>query len=297
MTTISLGNSCKFATSLTLIAGLLGGCTSYQPTEGPPNDGEQSSSMAAASPVTPSAAPASAGQMVAASAAPLLPPTSTPTETAARTPTATTPKAVMTTLPPPPASSGFIDKSDTGSYLATPEYQEAAQYQEALERYLTDPFIVASYLATEKLIENSQVDVAGYSKLVIAPFGDLDRSERSTLLGKMISGQIASRFTQLGYQVMEADSSVRSVSQRYPASGYATGREPADLATRYNARAVIVGHYAISQDRIFVNARLIDTAVNNRVMSAYDYALPLDKTTLALVTGCLKQGQWICRLP
>lgn len=238
MATINLGNSCKWTTLLTLTAGLVGGCASYPSGEAPPDEAMRPAAAAA----TPSHAPAGPVQPAALS------------------------------VPPPPLAKGYTDKGVNASYLTTAEYEEALEYQAALERYLTDPFIVANHLATERLLRDSQVDVASYGRVAVAPFADLDRPGQVRHLGQMIGGQIATRLTQLGYPVAEADSG-------------------------YNARAVVAGHYVISQDRIFVSARLIDATANNRVVSVYDYALPLDKTTLGLVTGCFKQGQWICRLP
>jgi hypothetical protein len=189
---------------------------------------------------------------------------------------------VAWSVPPPPVAQSYTDKTVNASYLTTEEYREALEYQAALERYLTDPFIVANYLATERLLRDSQVDPARYSRLSVTAFTDLDRPGHAAHLGQMIGGQIASRLIQLGYPVAEAEYAGRD------ARGYGAG---------YQGAAMVVGHYAISQDRIFVNARLLDAGAGDRVVSAVDYALPLDPTTLGLITGCFRQGQWICRLP
>lgn len=222
---------------------------------------------------------ATTGQPAGSSAAMTYhPPAGVPTDSAV----APVVQPAALSVPPPPLAKGYVDKSATASYLTTEEYQEALEYQAALERYLTDPFIVANHLATERLLRDSQVDVASYGRLAVAPFTDLDRPGKSAHLGRMIGGQIASRLTQLGYPVVEVDGAAR---------------EAGGVGSSDRARAVIVGQYAISQDRIFVTARLIDTAVDNQVVSAVDYALPLDQTTLGLVTGCFRQGQWVCRMP
>ncbi len=267
----------NLAAPIALTATLLGGCASHPAADAPADQGEQSSAVAATvAPVSPAPAPAPVQPTVSGAYTPSSPASvNTPDSAPARLPV----RPAALTVPPPPPAKGYTDKTVPASYLSTEEYQEALEYQAALERYLSDPIIVANYLATERLLRDSQVDVAGYGQLAVMPFADVDRPERATPLGQMIGGQIASRLTQLGYRVAEA-------------------QYPADPAGRYNnPRAVVVGQYTVSQDRIFVNARLLDAGANNRLVSAVDYALPLDKTTLGLVTGCFRQGQWVCRLP
>lgn len=242
--------NCKSWTLIALAGSLVGGCAGY-----PPVEEAQSPSASPAASVTPGLTAGQSNQPMP----PVRP-------------------AVATIGPPPPSlANGYTDQTAQASYRSTPEYQEAVEYEAALDRYLTDPFIVANYLASEKLIGSSQVEVGGYGRLAILPFNDRDRPGQTTPLGRMIGAQMASRLTQLGYPVVEADDSARNAGSL--------------------AKAMIVGHYVVSQDRVFINARLMDTTVNHRVVSAVDYALPLDKTTLALVTGCFRQGQWVCRLP
>ncbi|MDQ5908038.1 MAG: hypothetical protein QG599_129 [Pseudomonadota bacterium] len=254
MKTLTFGNGSGFRgwTALAVLsAGLLSGCASY------PEADASAEAVEAPNPA-PTVQPA---------AAPVPPPTVQP---------------VAVSVPPPPMAQGYTDKTVNGSYLTTPEYEEALEYEAALDRYLTDPFIVANYLATEQLLRDSQVDMVRYRWLSVAPFTDLDRPGSGAHLGQMIRGQIASRLTQLGYSVTNADYAARDARGFY---------------TNDPTVGVVVGHYAISQDRIFVNARLLDAGASHRVVSAVDYALPLDQTTLGLATGCFRQGQWICRLP
>ena len=262
MTTSSLGDRRNWVTLLTF-ASLVGGCANYPAAEAPAVEDEQSLAAPSAPTYAPTYAPAPAAAYAPAYA-----------------PAPVRPAALS--IPPPPVARSHTDKTVTASYLTTEEYREALEYQAALERYLTDPFIVANHLATERLLRDSQVDPARYGRLAVTAFTDLDRSGHAAHLGQMIGGQIASRLIQLGYPVAEAEYAGRD------AGGYGAG---------YQGAAVVVGHYAISQDRMFVTARLLDAGTGDRQVSAVDYALPLDPTTLGLITGCFRQGQWICRLP
>ena len=60
-------------------------------------------------------------------------------------------------------------------------------------------------------------------------------------------------------------------------------REFRELARVHNASAVIVGTYTDGNTFVFVSLKLIDPA-SGIILSAHDYALPMDRQVRQLVT-------------
>jgi len=52
----------------------------------------------------------------------------------------------------------------------------------------------------------------------------------------------------------------------------------------------------VTADKVLINARFTDPS-GSTVLSAYDYAVPMDRTLFGLINGCYQEGRWICPLP
>jgi hypothetical protein len=97
----------------------------------------------------------------------------------------------------------------------------------------------------------------------------------------MIAEQIASRFAQCGYTVIEMKLRNQVFIER-GAGEFVLSRELRSIGESHNAQAVIAGTYALGKEVAYVNARVIRTT-DSVVMGAYDYSLPMGKNTRAML--------------
>ena len=68
------------------------------------------------------------------------------------------------------------------------------------------------------------------------------------------------------------------------AGEFALSRSIREISQSHNAAAVIVGTYAVARQSVFVQARLI-RAIDNLILSSYDYILPLGPDAKALLAA------------
>ena len=139
----------------------------------------------------------------------------------------------------------------------------------------------ASYAAADALLERAPWLRERGDPLLATTFMDINNLEASSALGRVIGEQIGSRFAQKGFTVIE----LKMRHNIFVAEG--TGelmlsRSLREISQSHNAAAVITGTYAVARQSVYVTARLI-RALDNRVLAAYDYALPYGPDAKALV--------------
>jgi TolB-like protein len=162
---------------------------------------------------------------------------------------------------------------------AEPTYEEAALYQ----------FIQANYKAADALLgatpvaaSTSNFASASGGVMLVATLADINRLEQSSALGRLITEHLSSRLAQRGRSVVEMK--LRgNVFVRNDQGEFLLTREIRELAREHNANAVVVGTYTDGGTYVFVSLKLIDPA-NGIILSAYDYALPMDRQVRQLVT-------------
>ncbi|MBN9697792.1 MAG: hypothetical protein J0L85_18540 [Zoogloea sp.] len=124
-------------------------------------------------------------------------------------------------------------------------------------------------------------DSSASAPFVVATLVNIDQLEQSSTLGRLISEQVASRMTQLGFSVLELK--VRNgVYMKRNEGELLLTREIKEVASTHNAQAVIVGTYAESATLVHVNLKVVNPSTNV-VIAAHDYALPLDKQVASLI--------------
>ena len=160
----------------------------------------------------------------------------------------------------------FLTACSTG-----PTYQDA-QISE---------FTQSNYAAVDKLVSGTAVPVVKDVPLLIATIVNIDALNQSSRFGRLISEQVATRLTQLGYNVVE----MKLRSDVYIKEG--TGemllsRDVRDLSKSYNAQAVVVGNYAVAAGYVYLTLKTV-TVTDNRVVGAVNYLLPLTENNKALL--------------
>lgn len=149
------------------------------------------------------------------------------------------------------------------------------------EQAANNPLIPANYKAADALLAQVRASLGKSQPLIIATVVNIDNLDQSSTLGRLISEQVATRFTQAGYRMVEMKFRNNVYVKRNQGELMLT-REIKDLAQSHDAQAVIVGTYGQSDDYVFINLKIIQPA-NNIVLAVQDYVLPLDSSTKALL--------------
>jgi hypothetical protein len=146
-------------------------------------------------------------------------------------------------------------------------------FYEVDSRAKTPPLIPLSYKAGDQLhAQLSGSEVAGYPMLA-ASFVDATNLENTNDLGRLLSQQVASRLSQLGYSVTEVQ--LRSDELRLePEAGLLVlSRDLSRVSTDVPAYSVLVGTYTVIERQIYVNARVLRTG-DGVALASSDFTLP-----------------------
>ncbi|WP_269532323.1 FlgO family outer membrane protein [Chitinimonas sp. BJYL2] len=152
-----------------------------------------------------------------------------------------------------------------------------AQYQAGVK----NPLIRVSYDAADQLLALAKPAIPKDAPLIAATFVNIDHLTHSSTLGRMLAEQVAARFTQQGYAMVELK--LRdSVFVQEGRGELLLSREVRDLSLAHNVQAVVVGSYAVTPEKIFLNIKIVRPQ-DNRVLSAHNIAVSVDETTQTLL--------------
>lgn len=141
-------------------------------------------------------------------------------------------------------------------------------------------FIQANYLAAESLQRQLGADY-GRATLLTATLVNIDSLGSSSTLGRLVSEQVSARFTQGGYRMVEMKFQNNVYMARDQGELMLT-REVHELASDYEAQAVIVGTYGESRDYVLINLKVVEPRTNH-VLAVYDYSLPIDENVRVML--------------
>lgn len=142
-------------------------------------------------------------------------------------------------------------------------------------------FTQANYAAVDKLVAATAVPIDKNTPLLVATIVNIDSLNRSSRFGRVISEQIASRLTQLGFNVTEMKLR-NDVYIREGTDELLLSRDVRDLSKNYNAQMVVVGNYAVASGYVYLTLKAV-TVTDNRVIAAVNYLLPLSENNQALL--------------
>lgn len=135
-----------------------------------------------------------------------------------------------------------------------------------------NPLISSSYAAADRLLTPvAKQELLGKDKRVlVASWVDVNQVSRTSIFGKMMAEQLASRLVQQGVAVMEVK--LRSSLFITEKGGeMLLSREIKEISQQHNAEAVIVGTYAdAGSSGVYVTVKLV-RAVDGLVMSATNF--------------------------
>jgi TolB-like protein len=138
------------------------------------------------------------------------------------------------------------------------------------------PFISTNYKAADTLIKQVGDRLNPSQAMIIATIVNIDELSSSSTFGRLVSEQVSARFSQAKFSMIEMK--FRDyVYMKQDQGELLLTREIKDVATNHNAQAVIVGTYALSEDRVYVNLKVIQPSTNI-VLAVHDYAFPMDES-------------------
>ena len=133
--------------------------------------------------------------------------------------------------------------------------------------------ISANYIAADRLISGSQRAILKDIPIIVATLVKLDNLDTSSNLGRLVSEQLTSRLTQLGYSVPQLK--LRdSIFVRSNQGEMVLSRDIHKIAVSHHAQAIVAGTYAVGADVVYVHVELIDSTTGHAI-SAYDYVIPM----------------------
>jgi TolB-like protein len=143
--------------------------------------------------------------------------------------------------------------------------------------------IASSHNAAEMLIKRAGSNlVANGQPLIVASFVDINDLERTSPFGRIVSQQVATYFTSKGYSVVEMLLR-KNIYIKQQQGEFLLSRELRNISAEHNAQAVIAGTYAVGERRVYVTAKLVNSA-SSVALSSYDYAMPLGPDTKDLLS-------------
>lgn len=145
----------------------------------------------------------------------------------------------------------------------------------------TSLLITANYTAADRLVSGSQRPIPNDAPIMVATLVKLENLTASSNFGRLVSDQLASRLTQLGYAVPEMK--LRgSIFVRSGQGELLLSRDIHEIALSHHAQVILVGTYAVGADVVYVHAELID-AMTEHAISAYDYYVPMTSQVRVLL--------------
>lgn len=135
--------------------------------------------------------------------------------------------------------------------------------------------------AAKRLMKDSDLRARGDTRLIVTSLADVDALGQSSRFGRMVGQHLATAITDRGYNVVElllSDTIYIDKAQ----GEFVLTRDVGTLARDFDADAVVVGTYAVAQDRVYVTTKVV-RAEDARILSGHTFELMLGPNTRGLV--------------
>jgi len=126
------------------------------------------------------------------------------------------------------------------------------------------------------LVAQSKTQLSLDKPILIATIVKTDALDSSSTLGRVTSENIASRFTNAGYKVIEMKFG-NSVYMKQSEGELVLTREISSIARNHDAQGVVVGSYGVGSELVYMNIKIVKPGPANIVMAAHDYVIPKTK--------------------
>ncbi len=145
----------------------------------------------------------------------------------------------------------------------------------------------SSFFAAQSLIEDGERKLMPGSKVLVGTISNVNNVEESSALGRLVSEQISTAFSEDGFVVQDAKlrEALRiTQGDKKPeeAGEFPLSRDVRDLAPVISAGALVTGTYALAKERVHFNIRMVHP-VTGEVLAAHGYSLVRSEDVNALL--------------
>lgn len=141
--------------------------------------------------------------------------------------------------------------------------------------------VASSYQAAERLLHGARQPMDRKRPILVASLVNVANLQQSSNLGRIISEQISSRLSQMGYETREMKFRGSFLIRRGQGE-FVLSRALLDISKEQEAQAVVAGVYAVAKTGVYLTLKLI-RAEDSVVIGSYDYRLPLGPDAMALL--------------
>lgn len=147
--------------------------------------------------------------------------------------------------------------------------------------YHSSPLNQYTYAAADRLESNLLYRIDRTLPILSTSFVSFDNLEDSSTFGRMLGDQVASRFSQHGYNVIELKLRSDQVVIREGTGELALSRNLAHIQDQYDAQAVLVGTYTFSHNLAFIGCKIVRTR-DNTILASHDFTIRMDPIMQAI---------------
>lgn len=138
-----------------------------------------------------------------------------------------------------------------------------------------------SYTAGDMLERNLLYYLDRTLPILSTSFVNLDNLKETSAFGRLVGVQVASRFSQHGYRVIDLRLSNGKVLVQERNGELVLSRDMKRINNCHDAQAILVGTYTIAGNRAFLSTRIVST-LDNSILSSYNFSIRMDDLLKAL---------------
>ena len=138
-----------------------------------------------------------------------------------------------------------------------------------------------SYTAGDMLERNLLYYLDRTLPILSTSFVNLDNLKETSAFGRLVGVQVASRFSQHGYKMIDLRLSNGKVIVREKSGELVLSRDMKRINNSQDAQAILVGTYSIAGNRAFLSTRLVST-LDNTILSSYNFSIRMGDLLKAL---------------
>lgn len=136
----------------------------------------------------------------------------------------------------------------------------------------------------DQLLTNMDVDIKKYP-VIVTTFVNLDNFKETSSLGRLLKENLVHELQVRGWKVIDINYMPKIKINKY--GEFVLTRDMRKLTKKYKVSSILVGTYAIADNALIVNARIIN-AKNGLIISTGQFEIPLSYVESLLQNNAIK---------